>query len=204
MNWRGWLAIVAVLLVGFAVLTYVNRQRWVARDVERQMQIAQLQQEAEQHGKDAQAAARKVADAKRAAQGTYRELQEAKAELDALRDKVGLRLRPAKAVPQKAETAELRSQLTEADELIFALEGSLALAHQTIDLLHLALDAAAVQSTALESQVAANEEAWLLERERSDTWQQATRRGRVKTAFLAIGATAAGGLAGYGIGTATQ
>ena len=204
MNWRGWLAIVAVILVVFVALTYVNRQRWVARDVERQMQIERLQQEAEQHGKDAQAAARTVADAKRAAQSTYQSLQEKEAELDALRDKVGLRLRPAKASPQDTTAEEFRSQLAESDELIFALEGSLSLAHQTIDSLHLALDAAEDQSTALELQVAANEEAWLLERERSDTWQQQTKRGRVKTAFLAIGATAAGGLAGYGIGAATQ
>ena len=202
MSWKGWLAIVAVILVVFVALTYVNRQRWVARDVERQMQIERLQQEAEQHGKDAQAAARKVADAKRAAQSTYQSLQEKEAELDALRDKVGLRLRPAKRERQDAEA--LAAQLVEADELIFALEGSLSLAHQTIDSLHLALDAAEDQSTALELQVAANEEAWLLERERSDTWQQQTKRGRVKTAFLAIGATAAGGLAGYGIGAATQ
>lgn len=96
------------------------------------------------------------------------------------------------------------NQLDEADELIFALEESLGLANKTIDLLYLALDVAEEQIGYQDQHIAVLEKAWQVEHKRSEMWQQQTRRGKVKTAFLTIGATAAGGLAGYGIGAATQ
>ena len=197
MSWKGWLAIVAVLLVGFAVLTYVNRQRWVEKDVQRQMQIAALLEEAEQHGQKADTAARKLAATKASAALAHGALQEAESKLDALRRKVR----------DRAESYDVqiaRDQIAEADELIFALEESLGLANKTIDLLYLALDVAEEQIGYQDQHIAVLEKAWQIEHKRSEMWQQQTKRGRVKTAFLAIGATAAGGLAGYGIGAATQ
>ena len=197
MTWKAWAAIVAALLIAFLVFTYVTRQQWVKRDVERLMQIERLQEEAEQHGKDAEAAKREVADAQRAAADSYDALVAAESDIDALRVKVRHR-------PRSTSSQELSAQLAEADTLIVALEDSLTLAHQPIETLYMALSAAGRQASALELQVVANEQAWLLERKRSETWLQQTKRGKVKTAFLAIGSAAAGGFAGYGVGVATQ
>jgi len=197
MNWKGWLAIVTVLLVGFLVVSFTSRQRWVKRDVERQLQIAQLQAEAdrwsavateESRRKDAAMASAAVHAAARA---------QSDAELRAMRKKWKNR-------PVVKTAPELVAQLAQADAYIAKLESDLSRADLTIISLNDALIASDAEAMALRSQVDANEKAWLIERDRTESWQQQTKRGRVKTAFLTIGAAAGGGLAGYGIGVTTQ
>ena len=161
------------------------------------MQIAALLEEAEQHGQNADTAARKLAATKASAALAHGALQEAESKLDALRRKVRDRT-------ESHDVQSARNQLDEADELIFTLEESLGLANKTIDLLYLALDVAEEQIGYQDQHIAVLEKAWQVEHKRSEMWQQQPRRGKVKTAFLTIGATAAGGLAGYGIGAATQ
>ena len=197
MNWKFWLSIVAVLLVGFVAFTVVNRQQWVRRDVERQMEIAQLQVEADRWaGVAVEESMRKnEALASAAVHAAARAASDAK--LRAMRKR--WKNRPV------VETApELVEQLVQADELIFLLEADLGLADKTIILLNDALVASDAEAMALRSQVDANEQAWLIERDRTESWQQQTKRGKVNTAFLTIGAVAGGGLAGYGIGVGTQ
>ena len=197
MDWKGWLSIVAVLLVGFAVLMYVNRQQWVKRDVERQMQIAQLQVEAERQSGIADVERKRKEEAKAAAAEHAAERAKAEAELDEMRERWKNR-------PTVTTAPELVAQLIQADALIVRLELDMSRANKTIVSLTAALIAGDAEASALSNQVAANERAWQIERDRSDTWQQQTKRGRVKTAFLTIGVAAGGGLAGYGIGAATQ
>ena len=197
MNWKWWAAIIWLLLIAFVTFTYIRKQQWVKKDVERQMQIAALLEEAEQHGQKADTAARKLAATKASAALAHGALQEAESKLDALRRKVRNRT-------ESYDVQSAHNQLDEADELIFALEESLGLANKTIDLLYLALDVAEEQIGYQDQHIAVLEKAWQVEHKRSEMWQQQTRRGKVKTAFLTIGATAAGGLAGYGIGAATQ
>jgi hypothetical protein len=197
MDWRGWISIVVVLLVGFVALTYINRQRWVSRDVERQIRIAELRAESDRHSVIA-AEERQRKDAAMASAAMHAAARaEAEAELEEMRKRWRNR-------PVSNDIAVLRGQIKLADALITKLDADITLANKTILALNEALVASNAETDALSSQVAVNEQAWQLERERTETWQQQTKRGRVKTAFLTIGAATAGGLAGYGIGATVQ
>jgi hypothetical protein len=196
-GWKEWIAIVGVLLVGLMVFMYMNRQQWVKRDVERQLQIAELQREADVHA----AAAANERQRKEAAMASAAMHAAARAESDA--ELEGMRKR-WKSRPVSQDVAELQAQIEQADALIAKLDVDLARADKTIFALNEALVASDAEAISLQSQAAANEQAWKIEHERTESWQQQTKRGRVKTAFLTIGVAVGGGLAGYGIGTATQ
>ena len=88
--------------------------------------------------------------------------------------------------------------------LVKKLDDELVLSDQTIFACNDALGSCHAQVGSLTMQVEAISEAKNLESKRVETWQQQTRKGRVKTAFLAIGSAAAGGLIGYGAAAATK
>jgi len=194
MNWKSILAIIAA--VGLALAAGVwfgscqGQSRFLEKDAKRAAEVIQLREAQAQD----RARAATMSEGLRSRDKTIGDLRSkvaaAKSASDALRRNV--RKRPAKAGCEDCEELVKKLDLTIAlqDQMAFAQADALTLCEQR-DIVRL---------DELEKCRQVDE----LQTERLSDWKKQTRKGRVKTAFLAIGVGVASGAAGYGVGRATQ
>lgn len=191
MTWKGWLAVVVTGLLFFVAATYVYSQQWVKKDVERLVQIEKLRISSEEFRlrSEEDHAARLVAEEE--ARLSAEVAEKAKRAAARAREKY-------RSGPKPTTVIEFEAKLLEADLVIAELDREVGAHSATILALNSALVASDARASSLSLQAQANEEAWQIERKRVETWQQQTKRGKIKSAFFGIGMGVAGGLAGYG------
>lgn len=197
MNWKTLVAIIAVLLLGVFLWSVYNQRKWVQKDVELQIQIEGLKQDA------AESADRAAQEAERSRQSEHR-YQEALKGKKAAEGELALVKAKLKKRPVSRTHVQCMSQLGDCDEALAKTEAVLDLADETIFACDEALGSCRAQTRHLEDQVVSLTEAQVLTEERVDVWQQQTRKGRVKTAFFGIGMAVAGGAIGAGAAVATN
>lgn len=197
MNWKTLVALLAVLLLGVVLWSVYNQRKWVQKDVELQIQIEGLKQDA------AESADRAAQEAERGRQSEQR-YQEALKDKKAAEGQLALVKAKVRKRPVSRTHAQCMSQLGDCDETLAKTEVVLDLADDTIFACDEALGSCRAQTRHLEDQVVHLTEAQELTEKRVDVWQQQTRKGRVKTAFFGIGMGLAGGAIGAGAAIATN
>jgi hypothetical protein len=186
-NWKHVaIAFIAGALIAVAVgllAMRVQNNAWLIREKELVEDSARWQQLAKVHGDSADKAIVKANAAEREAAVAIAELEASK------------KRRRSRPVPTNLK--DCKEELVEYSAEAAIAERALAYTRVTNDLLMTTIDEQRGQITALGNALTA-------EQERASGWKRYSRKGRVKTAFLAIGTGIAGGFIGYGIGAATQ
>jgi len=200
-NWNAIIAI--VILVGAAVLLGLwlgsrgTAEAVMRRDAERVVEIARLHEIADKHSAKAVTLTAELETAYEAADQSRAAADAAKRKLDALR-RSRVRMAPVTTLEGcrdrlgqcEETTAKLDLTIRGLDDTVFAQDAALKLCEKR-DIERL-------------GQIENCVKAGALERKRTESWQQQTKRGRVKTAFFGIGIGLIGGAAGYGVGRATN
>ena len=194
MTWKGILAIVAAAGIALGVGVWVGscqgQSRFLEKDAKREAEVIRLREFQAQDRARAATMTEELRTQDKTIGSLRDQVAASKSRIDALRKQV--RKRPAKAGCEDCEELVNDLDLTIAlqDDLIFEQAGALTTCKQR-DLVRL---------DEIEKCRRVDE----LQSERLSDWKKQTRRGRVKTAFLAIGVGLAAGAAGYGVGRATQ
>lgn len=196
MNWKTATVLALIVILLFAAWSIFNQRKWIAKDVEMQVQIAELLQEADEASVQATEAGKRADEAEDRMREALERKAALEAELEGLRGKVRKRL--------VVTPGSCPGQLEDCDRLVEKLDQTLVLADQAIFACDDALGSCRAQVASLGTEIEKMRQAEKLQAERVETWQQQTRKGRVKTAFLAIGSAAAGGLIGYGAAAAAS
>ena len=181
MDWRCWTLIALIAVAAVGVFWYAQHQQsaWLIKEKELTEESARWQRLAKVHGDSADTAIVK-------ANAAQRQADDAVEKLEGYEKRRALRPKPTTIKGCKYELEDYSAQAAIAER---------ALAYTRIANTAL-LDTVSEQR----GQIAALGNALTAEHELATGWKRQSRRARVKTAFLAIGAGIAGGLAGYAIG----
>jgi len=194
MNWKAILAIVAAAGVALAVGLWVGScqgsSRFLEKDAKRAAEVVQLREAQAKDRAKAATMTEEIRGKDKTISGLRSEVAASKGVSASLRRK--LRNRPAQAGCDDCEALVKRLDLTIAlqDDIVFAQADALEICEQR-DIVRL-------------DEIEKCRKVDELQTERLSDWKKQTRRGRVKTAFLVIGASAATGAGGYLIGRAQR
>lgn len=194
MNWKGIVAIVLLVGLGIGAGVWVGscqgNSRFLEKDAKRAAEVIQLREAQAQDRARAATMSEELQGKDKTIAGLRSDVAASKSTTDALRRKV--RNRPVQAGCEDCEALVKKLDLT------ITLQDKMAF--EQADALKLCEDRDIVRLGELEKCKQVDD----LQSERLSDWKKQTRRGRVKTAFLAIGVGLGSGAIGYGVGRATQ
>lgn len=197
MNWKAIVAIVllSALALGIGVWwgSHQTTDAVMKKDAQRVVEIERLHKVADTHRAKAATLSSELASAHEAVDVARKNTRAAKRRLEAIRRKGAVKT-PVTSLEDckgrlgqcEATTAELDLTIDGLEDMVFAQDTALRLCEER-DIERL-------------GQIENCVKAGVIERKRTESWQQQTRRGRVKTAFYGIGMALGGGAAGYAVG----
>lgn len=201
MNWKAIVAIVLLSGLALGIGVWVgSRQTTEAvlrRDAERVVEIARLHAIRDEQGAKAAALTAELETAYQAVEAARDATERARKDAKAAR-----RQRDARVAPKTLE--ECKGELGKCDATVAKLDLTVAGLDDTVFAQDTALKLCERREIERLGQVENCTKAGVIQEKRVQTWQQQTKRGRVKTAFFGIGMGLLGGGIGYGVGRATQ
>ena len=201
MNWKGIVAI--VLLVGLGIGAGVwwgskqGAEAVMRKDAERVVEIARLHEIADKHHAKATTLSAELETAYQSVEAARDAADKARRDAQAAR-----RQRDARVAPTTLEGC--KGELGKCDATVAKLDLTVARLDDTIFAQDSAIKLCEQRDIERRGEIEGCTKAGVIQEKRVQTWQQQTKRGRVKTAFFGIGMAAAGGAVGYVAGRYTQ